>query len=154
MLTISCIIYSSYLFWATSNPPRVYRAVQDGSRVETIITQGLNLPVSLSIHNPGFNGIIYIMDTGHKSIYSYSLDGRQLLVVANTPYSMGLAYDSEFLYYVKQSAEENTLYRVKKSDGSEHFRLMTGFGKVRDMKYIKPREWLNRGLSILSNSRF
>ena len=153
--SLSCILHSSYMFWATSSPPRVYRAVMDGSRVETIVSQGLINPVSLSIHNPGFNGIIYIMDSGHQSIFSYSLDGRQLgIAVANAPSSTGLAYDNTYLYYVKRTAQENMLYRVGKSDGSEHFKLISGLGNVRDMKYIKARQWLNRGLSSFLNNNY
>ena len=89
----------------------------DGSRAKPIVTQGLINPVSLVVHNPGFNGIIYILDTSPQSIYSYSLDGRQTgVAAANIPSAMGVAYDSMYLYFVRRTADDNILYRVRRSD--------------------------------------
>ena len=118
----------------------------DGSRAKPIVTQGLVNPVSLVVHNPGFNGIIYILDTSPQSIYSYTLDGRQTgVAAANIPSAVGVAYDSMYLYFVRRTSNDNILYRVRRSDGLYQFQVTSGLGVVRDMKYIKMRDWMNRG---------
>lgn len=143
------------MFWTTTSPPNVYRAVMDGSDVQVIVSTGLGYPTAITVDNQGFNGQIYVTDSkqNQPSITSYGISGKHTRVVALTGgIPIGIAYDEQYVYWVRSTYNQQELFRAHKTDGSNVESIAEGLQGVRDLKFAKHSSWLMKGKFNLPKS--
>ena len=81
------------MYWTDSGTDKIQRANLDGSNVEDLVTQGLDIPGSIALDVSG--GKMYWTDEGTDKIQRANLDGSNVqdLVTQGLDYPWGIALD-------------------------------------------------------------
>lgn len=91
ILIVSFIVHTQ-VYWSQLEPPRIMRAVLDGSREDTLIQTSISLPESLAVDPYSEN--LYWVDSNLDKIEVYGLKSERRKVLVNTGLKpQGLALD-------------------------------------------------------------
>ena len=138
------------VYWTDLTNDRIQRANLDGSNVENIISQGLEIPIAMTVD--AVDQKIYWSDEGNDSIKRANFDGSNVeLILPVFSEVSGIAVDSNGgkLYYANRSPGE---IRRCNLDGS-NVEFLTNVGNARHMAFSGGRiYWTEEGADGLVRS--
>ena len=114
------------MYWTDAGTDKIQRANLDGSRVEDLVTTGLDFPSGLALDVAG--GKMYWVDAGTDKIQRANLDGSQVEDLVTTglfaPRNLALDVAGKKMYWTDEDWTEGRIQRAN-LDGSRVEDLLT-----------------------------
>ena len=135
----------SSIFWAETEGRTVKKADADGSNIQVLVPETLNLkPLHLALHG----GFVYFTERQEGRVGRVPVDGGAVQMLGQSSLPWKVAVTDDWVYWTNSEVDSGAVYRVPNEDppdGGNTAELVAGgqnsaFGLVADDNYVY---WLN-----------